>query len=55
MGANGKWSFVVLTDACNVILGLMTVGLFFRLMMDVEDVGGKWIEYESRRKAISAS
>ena len=31
---------------------LMSVSLFFRLMMGVEDVGGKWIEYASRRNAI---
>ena len=34
---------------------LMSVSSFLRLVMGVEDVGGKWLEYESRRNAISAS
>ena len=34
---------------------LMHVVLFFRLMMDVKDVGEQWIEYKSRRNAISAT
>ena len=34
---------------------LSLMSLFFRLMMDVKDVGEKWIEYEFRRNAISAT
>ena len=32
---------------------LMHVSLFFRLMMDVKDVGGQWIEYKTRRNVTS--
>ena len=32
---------------------LVSVSLLFRLMMDVEDVGRKWIECKSRHNAIS--
>ena len=34
------------SDACKFI---------FRLMLDVKDVGEKWIEHEFRRNAISAA
>ena len=34
---------------------LMSVSLFYTLMMEVKDVGEKLIEYESRRNAISAT
>ena len=32
-----------------LLCSLMNVSIFFILMMDLEDVKGKWIEYDSRR------
>ena len=34
---------------------LMRVSLFFRRIMDVKDVGEKWIKYGSRRNVILAN
>ena len=34
---------------------LMRVSLFFRRIMDVKDVGEKWIKYGSRRNVILAT
>ena len=59
LGTNDKWSGgpreLGTNDKWSLWCFLVSVGLFNKLMMSVEVVEGKWIEFESRRNAISAT
>ena len=40
---------------CHLWRSLVRVSLLFRMIMDVKDIGEKWIKNESRRNVMSAT